>query len=94
MNKRKLFLTALVTISLLLIPFGMSLLSSESNWSFFDYAVAGILLFTSIILFSIIYSSKRNQKQKIIYSLILLIFLMILWIELAVGIFDSPIAGN
>jgi hypothetical protein len=94
MNKRNLFLSALVTISLLLIPFGMSHLSYEIKWSLFDYIVAGTLLFTSTGLFSMIYSLKRNQKQKIIYSLILLIFITLLWTELAVGIFESPIAGN
>jgi len=36
---------------------------------------------------------KSEQRKKLLYGLIILLFLL-LWAELGVGIFNSPIAGD
>ena len=36
---------------------------------------------------------KNGKRKKVLYGLIILIFLL-LWAELGVGIFNSPVAGD
>ena len=83
-----------LTFVILLFPFVASVLSKEFNWSFFDYCISGILIFSSITIFSMITALKLTKRNRIILASIFILVILILWIELAVGIFDSPIAGN
>lgn len=80
--------------ALLSLPFLAMQFTKEVNWSAFDFLLMGILLFA---LISGIEWTLRNlnstSKRFVVVGLILLSFLLI-WAELAVGIFHSPIAGN
>ncbi|SDQ56708.1 hypothetical protein [Flagellimonas zhangzhouensis] len=80
--------------TLLLVPFIAMQFSSEVQWSAFDFLVAGILL--SSLGFSINFilkKSKEAQKRLLWVSVIVGLFLL-LWAEIAVGVFGSPIAGS
>jgi len=68
--------------------------NSNVNWSVFDFIVAFILL--AIVGFSLewIFRKIQSKRRKIILAVILLLFFILLWGELAVGIFGSPIGGN
>jgi len=62
------------------------------DWSFLDFFMMGFLIFAC--LFSMrLACNKINQYKKIILWVIF-IFFIILWAEMAVGIFNSPIAGD
>jgi hypothetical protein len=64
------------------------------NWSLFDFLVAFALLF--LIGFSLEYLIRKIvsiQIKVLVISGIVVVFLFI-WAELAVGIFNSPIAGD
>ena len=68
--------------------------SSEVNWSLFDFIGAGILL--SIIGFTIDFvlcKTRSRNKRPLILLAIFILFLLV-WIELAVGLFNTPFAGN
>jgi hypothetical protein len=79
---------------LLLIPFVGTLVSNEVNWSFFDFIVMGILIFSlSFGIRQVAITTKNTNYRILIIGIILLVFLLV-WIELAVGIFDTPFAGN
>jgi hypothetical protein len=79
---------------LLLIPLTAMQFSSEVNWSIFDLVIMGILLLA--LGFSIRFI--RNKKSVLKYPLLMIIAVVVLffiiWAELAVGIFGSPIAGS
>lgn len=79
---------------LLLIPLTAMQFSSEVNWSIFDFVIMGVLLLA--LGFSIRFI--RNKKSVLKYSLLMIIAVVVLffiiWAELAVGIFGSPIAGS
>jgi hypothetical protein len=79
---------------LLLFPLVGTLVSNEVNWSFFDFIVMGILILSlSFGIKQVLMTIKNTNYRILIIGIILLVFLLV-WIELAVGIFDTPFAGN
>ena len=84
----------LIIVCILSIPLIAMQFTDEVNWSSEDFIFASILL--SIIGLTI-EMSIQLAKNKLIKSLLIGIILIIgflIWIELAVGIFGSPFAGN
>ena len=80
--------------SLLIIPLFFTVISDEFNWSFFDFIIMGFMMIFVGILFELVSRViKSGKRKKILYGLIILLFLL-LWAELGVGIFNSPIAGD
>lgn len=79
---------------LLLFPLVGTLVSNEVNWSFFDFIVMGILILSmSFGIKQVVMTTKNTNYRVLIIGMILLVFILI-WVELAVGIFDTPFAGN
>lgn len=78
---------------LLLIPLIAMLFTGEVNWSFFDFTIMGILLTTTGILIGITLKIVKSNNKYIIILTVSLLFLLI-WAELAVGLFGTPFAGN
>lgn len=79
---------------LLLLPLVGTLVSNEVNWSFFDFIVMGMLiLLVSFGIKQIIKRTNSMHYRILLIGSILLIFLLV-WAELAVGIFGTPFAGN
>ncbi len=79
---------------LLVIPFIGMQFAKEINWSGFDFLIAGILLFgTAFCLDMVLKMEKRNAKR-MFYIVLILLALFLIWAELAVGIFGSPVAGS
>ncbi|WP_375325062.1 hypothetical protein [Flagellimonas sp. GZD32] len=80
--------------TLLLVPFIAMQFTAEVQWSAFDFLVVGILL--SAVGFSIdfILKKSKSSQKRIFWVLAIVGLFLLLWIELAVGIFGSPIAGS
>ncbi|HBS53055.1 MAG TPA: hypothetical protein DD806_03530 [Flavobacterium sp.] len=79
---------------LLLFPLVGTLVSNEVNWSFFDFIVMGILILSmSFGIKQVVMTTKNTNYRILIIGMILLVFILV-WVELAVGIFDTPFAGN
>ena len=84
----------LYALSPLLVPLVANQISDQVNWNIMDFIIMGILLiFSGYWTQRVIKKIKSKSKKVIFISLILLIFLL-LWAEMAVGIFNSPIAGS
>jgi hypothetical protein len=84
----------LLPLLLLLLPLIGMLISDEINWSAVDFIIMGVLILSLSFSIKLFLNTTKKLKYRIIgISLILLVFIMI-WAELAVGIFNSPIAGN
>jgi hypothetical protein len=62
------------------------------DWSFFDFFIMSFLIFACLFSMRIAYN-RVNQYKKLILWMIFIFFIM-LWAEMAVGIFNSPIAGD
>jgi hypothetical protein len=68
--------------------------SNEINWSFFDFIIMGILILSMSFGIKQVLKATKNIKYRILIIGIILIVFLLVWAELAVGIFDSPFAGN
>lgn len=94
MKNKRLLLICCVAGSLLLIPLIGMQFTSEFNWSPFDFAVMGIMLFGTGLLIELVLRKIKTTKNRLILSGLVLLLFLITWAELAVGIFDSPLAGS
>ncbi len=79
---------------LLMVPAIAMQFTKEVNWSLFDFLVAAVLLFAAAFGIDLIYRNVKNKSKSWIYILLVLFVLALIWAEMAVGIFGSPIAGS
>jgi peptidoglycan/LPS O-acetylase OafA/YrhL len=92
-NKRlKIFLTAVAI--LLLIPFIAMQFTDEVSWTIFDFIVMGILLLSTSILCELTIRKVTKIKHRIAICIVIIAAFLIIWAELAVGIFGTPFAGS
>jgi hypothetical protein len=68
--------------------------SSEVNWSFFDFLVMGVLLLGVGLIFEVVLRKVPNKANRIALIAIILIVFLLIWAEIAVGIFGTPFAGS
>lgn len=92
-NKRLTIIISVVAL-LLLIPFIAMQFTHEVNWSLFDFIAAAVLLLGTGLLCELVLRKVKKNTHRIILCLVLLLLLLIIWAELAVGIFGSPVAGH
>ena len=93
MLKRK-GINILITLTILILPFLALQLSNQVNWSLLDFVLMGILLVSlGFVVNRLLNKSKRAISRWGLITLAILVFLLI-WAELAVGIFQTPFAGN
>ena len=79
---------------LLAIPFIAMQFSPDVQWSLFDFVVAGGSLLA--LGFSIDFALRKVKtlsKRVIAITIFVAIFLLV-WAELAVGVFGTPFAGS
>ncbi len=80
---------------ILLIPAVAMLIGNNGvNWTLTDFVVAGGLLTTIGLLCELVLRKFQKTKHRLIICGLLLFALAIIWVELAVGLFGSPIAGS
>ncbi|WP_370086224.1 hypothetical protein [Ekhidna sp.] len=95
MNKNKRLIKILLAVPiLLLIPFFGMQFSSEVSWSVFDFLVMGILLVVTGVALELILRKVPNRENRIALIAIILVAFLLIWAELAVGIFGTPFAGS
>lgn len=92
-TKTILILLSLVII-VLLIPIIAMQFTNEVHWSVMDFVMAGILLFGTSLAIEFVLRKVKSNKHRILICGIILFTIFLLWAELAVGIFGSPISGN
>jgi ABC-type Mn2+/Zn2+ transport system permease subunit len=85
----------LLTVALLLlVPLIAMQFTNEVNWTLFDFLIAGILLLGTGLLCELVIRKVRKPEHRIAFCAVLLVAFLLIWIELAVGIFGTPFAGN
>ncbi len=93
--RRKRLLTIISIVALiLLIPLVAMQFTKEVNWSFGDFAIAAILLTTTGLLFDFTLRKWKKSRYRNLYLVLLFAALLLIWAELAVGIFGTPFAGS
>lgn len=93
--KNKRFIGILVTIAVLLcIPLIAMQFTNEVVWTLSDFIIAGILLLGTGIVIEVVARNVKDKRTRIGMIIGTLIVLFLVWAEMAVGIFGSPIAGS
>lgn len=93
LNKR--FYSILIIAGfILLLPLIAMQFTSEVNWSFSDFLIAGTLLLTAGLLCELILQKVKNKEFKMIFCFAIILLLFLVWAELAVGLFGTPLAGS
>ena len=79
---------------LLLIPLFGNIFSNQVNWSLFDFIVMGFLLGLTGLSIHFTMDKVRNKTLRIVSIIFVIIIFLMIWAELAIGVFGSPIAGS
>ena len=92
-NKRLIVILSIAEI-LLLIPLIAMQFTNEVKWSGFDFLIMGILLLGTGLICELVLRKVTNRSNRIILCLAAVFVLVLIWMELAVGIFGTPFAGS
>ena len=87
-------LIAFIPLTLLLLPLIGMQVSDEVNWSSFDFMVGGALLLGIGSLVAFITTTVKKAKVRWIMIAVALLMFLLVWAELAVGVFGTPFAGS
>lgn len=96
MNVPNIRLTAIVVAVpiLLLIPFAAMTLGLGVDWKILDFVLAGILLLGAGLGVEVALRLFTKPVHRLIAAGLVLLAIALVWAELAVGVFGSPLAGS
>lgn len=87
-NKRFFIILACICI-LLLCPLIAMQFTKEVNWTTIDFLAAAVLLFSAGFALEWVMQKISRKKIQILLAIAILCAFMLLWAELAVGVFHS-----
>lgn len=93
-EKKRIYLLMAIVAALLLIPLIAMQFTTEVRWTPSDFALMGGLLFLSAIGIEVVLRVSGKPKNRIALIAIILMVLLLIWVELAVGVFGTPFAGT
>lgn len=92
-NIRLISMLSVATL-LLLAPLVAMQFTSEVSWKPLDFMIGGILLFGTGLLCELVLRKVRKTSHRLLICATILLALFLIWAELAVGIFGTPLAGS
>jgi len=92
-NRRLIGIMGAITV-LLFIPLIAMQFSKEVNWNFLDFVVMGALLLATGLLCELVLRKVKTTKNRMLLCGAALFIFLLIWVELAVGIFGTPFAGH
>lgn len=84
----------LPALSLLLLPLVAMFMTEEVSWTLFDFIIAGMMLATAATVVDIILRKFPHSSHRYVLLALLVLVFVLLWAEMAVGLFGTPLAGN
>ena len=77
----------------LLLPL-IGVILFDLDWNIFDFLIMGLLILFFSIAINLILHYLNSSKLRLILVLMLVILFLLIWAELAVGVFGTPFAGT
>ena len=77
-----------------MIPLLAMQFTDDVNWSIYDFVVMGFLLLFFSLGIDVTMKKVKNENIKILYVVLTILIFLLIWAELAVGIFGSQFAGD
>ncbi len=68
--------------------------TQEVNWGVIDFLVAAFLLLATALTLEWISRKYKHSAYKWFWIVLICLGLLLVWAELAVGVFGSPLAGS
>ncbi|MDC1012318.1 hypothetical protein OAQ04_03680 [Flavobacteriaceae bacterium] len=81
-------------LALLLIPLIAMHYFDEVHWTLIDFAIMGVLLLVAGMWTQRVVKRVKSFPRRATYIILVILLFLLVWAELAVGIFGSPLAGN
>ena len=94
MQNKRLIIIVLTSAILLLIPLIGMQFTDEVNWTLGDFVIAGALLFGTGLMCELVIRKVKKINYRIAICVALLVLFLLVWAELAVGIFGTPFSGQ
>ena len=60
--------------------------TKKMDWNIIDFIIAGVLLSSTGFALKTVYQKVANIRKQVVITLIILLILILIWVELAVGI--------
>ena len=81
-------------LALLLIPLIAMHYSDEVRWTLIDFVIMGVLLLVAGMWTQRVVKRVKSFPRRATYIILVILLFLLVWAELAVGIFGTPLAGN
>lgn len=94
MQNKRLFGIVTAVAVLLFVPLIAMQFTDEVKWTLADFIVAGVLLLGTGLICELVMRKVTKTANRIVLCAAVLVILILVWIELAVGIFGTPFAGS
>ena len=94
MQNKRLIGIVLTIALILLIPLIAMQFTDEVNWTRFDFVVMGVLLLGTGLMCELVMRKVNKIEYRIAICAAILAALLLIWLELAVGIFGTRFAGS
>ena len=94
MQNKRLIAIVLTVGLLLLLPLVAMQFTNDVVWTLSDFVVAGVLLLTTGFACEFVWRKVQKTEHRIFIVLGILAVFLLIWIELAVGIFGTPFSGS
>lgn len=85
---------AIGTALVLMVPLVAMQFTPEVKWGPEDFAIIGILLGTTGLMYVAVSRNVTSTKYRVMVGAGLVLAVLLIWVELAVGVFGSPFAGS
>ncbi len=89
MPNKNILRIVIITILILMIPLIAMQFTDEVKWDFFDFIVMGILLLATGLTYEFFSRKAKTTSHKVAIAIAVCMGFILIWIELAVGIFGN-----
>lgn len=77
-----------------MIPAFTMLFTDEVRWSLFDFVIMGLMLVALGVGVRLVAKRVQGSTRLFLIIAIIILLFLLLWGEIAVGLFGSPISGD
>ena len=85
---------AFAPLLILMIPAFAMLFTDEVRWSLFDFVIMGLMLVALGVGVQLVARRVQGSTRLFLIVAVMILLFLLLWGEMAVGLFGSPISGD
>lgn len=94
MPKKNVILIVTIILFLLCIPLISMQFSDDVQWDIIDFIIAASILLVTGFIIEFVIRKISNSNYRLFIILAILLLMILTFIEIGVGILDSPLSGN